>query len=290
MMKKIWKNSWVQLIVGVVIYAVATNVFITPLALYNGGIVGIAQVIRTIIVDQFGLDVSFDLAAILNFLLNIPLFVLAYKSMNPKYFYSNLIAVVTISIVMSICPIPAIPWIQEKFASAVIGGFACGIGISMILNIGGSAGGLDILGIYMALHFKNFSVGKMTLIINSVLFLICAVLFDIPTAIYSIVNTFVFTTVLDKRHVKNLESTLMIFTENEAVKQMIMSRFVRGVTYWQGKGAYTESKKEILITVCAQAEINEIEEEIRKMDQQAFVIVIPDLQVTGGFEKRLIMK
>lgn len=289
-MKSLIKNRWVQVIIGSVIYSVATNIFITPLGLYNGGFVGFAQLIRTIMVDKLGMSFSFDIAAILNLFLNIPVFILAYKSMNPKFFSASLVSVAAISIAMSLCPIPEIPLIKETFASAIIGGCICGYGISLVLNVGASGGGLDVLGLYATLHFKNFSVGKLTLMVNSIIYVGCALLFDVPTAIYSVVNTFVFTTALDKLHVKNLESTLMIFTNNLEVKQMIMKRFVRGVTYWNGKGAYTESVKEILITVCAQAEINEIEQAIREMDDQAFVIVIPDLKVTGGFEKRLIMK
>ena len=41
----------VSIVAGCLIYAVGLNMLITPLALYNGGFMGIAQLIRTFLVS-----------------------------------------------------------------------------------------------------------------------------------------------------------------------------------------------------------------------------------------------
>ena len=59
---------------GSFLFCAGLNWFIVPLGLYNGGTVGIAQIIRTLL----DLDTGFDIAGIINFGLNIPLLILAY--------------------------------------------------------------------------------------------------------------------------------------------------------------------------------------------------------------------
>ena len=58
----------IKAITGAFIYALAINLFIVPNSLYNGGILGISQLIRTLITEAFSLNLSFDIAGIINFL------------------------------------------------------------------------------------------------------------------------------------------------------------------------------------------------------------------------------
>ena len=45
------------------------------MGLYNGGILGLAQLMRTLIVDNLGVSIEFDIAGLLNFMINVPLFI-----------------------------------------------------------------------------------------------------------------------------------------------------------------------------------------------------------------------
>ena len=76
MKQEIRQYFWV--ITGGILFAAAVNLFIVPLDLYSCGVVGIAQVLRTILVDYMHIPFphQIDIAGILNFLINIPLFVL----------------------------------------------------------------------------------------------------------------------------------------------------------------------------------------------------------------------
>ena len=64
-------------ILGCFIFSFAVNIFIVPNSLYNGGILGIAQLIRSLLSNY--ISFSFDIAGIISFLINIPLLILAYK-------------------------------------------------------------------------------------------------------------------------------------------------------------------------------------------------------------------
>ena len=80
-MKKIislfnWKLEDVaKVIVGSVLFAYAINVFIVPNNLYTGGVLGIAQLIRSIIIDVFKFNITYDFSGILYYIINVPLFI-----------------------------------------------------------------------------------------------------------------------------------------------------------------------------------------------------------------------
>ena len=66
-----------------------------------------------------------------------------------------------------------------------------------------------------------------------------------------------------------------------------MSRTGRGVTYWNGKGAYTEQDLYVLVTCLNKYEIRRLKKIIDEVDPNAFVILNEGSGITGGFEKRL---
>ena len=79
-------NRWLRLVacvVGELISAAALNIFIVPLNLYTGGLLGFCQVARTLM--QTHLHISFgayDVAGIFYFILNIPILLLAFLLME----------------------------------------------------------------------------------------------------------------------------------------------------------------------------------------------------------------
>lgn len=278
----------VIILVGSVLFCFGLNIFIVPLGLYNGGVVGIAQLIRTVLVNAGLVNANFDIAGIINMCLNIPLFLLAYRSLSKHFLIGSILSIAIQTIAFSIIPIPATPILSDVLAACVIGGVIAGAGAGIVLTTGCSAGGTDILGIYFSMKSKNFSVGKLALGVNVVVYGICACLFDIQTALYCIIYAAIYSTAMDKVHLQNIEVSLMIFTRNHDIKQVIMKEFVRGVTYWNGLGAYTDKETEVLVTVISKYELEGVQRRIRELDPHAFVIVNEGLKVSGGYEKRLL--
>ena len=280
--------EYLMIIFGSALFAASINLFVVPVNLYNGGIVGLAQIIRTVLTSRLNLSFNFDIAGVINFLFNIPLFILAYRSLSRKFFLGTLLSLITQTICFSLIPIPVVPILDDVLASLIIGAIVGALGIGMTLVHGASGGGTDILGVYAALHWKSFSVGKLQLAFNALIYCLCAFLFDLPIAIYSIIYAAVYSFVLDKVHLQNIEMSLMIFTKNPEIKTKILKDFVRGVTYWKGLGAYTQTETEVLVTIVSKDEVNELRRMITQMDPKAFIIVNEGLQITGNFIKRLV--
>lgn len=270
---------------GAFLFSFGLNMFIVPLGMFSGGVVGVAQIIRTIIGDYITLD--FDVSGILNFALNLPLFFLAYRSISRKFFWRTAFCVVLEMIFMTVIPIPVKPIIEDILAACLIGGICCGAGIGIVLRSQGSGGGIDILGFYYSLKKPGFSVGKLSIFINGIIFAVCAYLFDVPTAIYSILYTVCMSMVMDRIHYQNINMTVMIFTKTTNVQQHIIKHMRRGVTFWKGAGAYTNEDTFILVTAISKYEVPQIKKLIKEADPNAFMIFNEGMSISGNFEKRL---
>ncbi len=287
--KKFWQHISVA-VLGMLLFAMGINLFIVPADLYNGGLLGISQIFRTILVRYLHwFSGATDIAGIINLLLNIPLFVLAYVSISRSFFARTLICVISQTIFLSFIPIPETPIVADSLTASMIGGIMAGSGIGIALRSGGSSGGMDIVGMYFTKKYKNFSVGKVSLIVNCMVYGICGILFGLPTAIYSIIYSAVSTLMTDKAHVQNINVEVMIFTKEapEEIVKCIVQEFHRDATWWEAKGGYTEEKTYMVMTILSKYECEHLRPKLKRIDEHAFVVVKEGMHIAGRYEKHL---
>lgn len=235
---------------GGVLFAAGVNLFITPLDLYNGGFMGIAQLIRTFLTSA--LHLSFgqtDIAGIIYFIVNLPLLYLAWSKMGRGFFFRTVVTVIVETAALTFIPVPERSLIDDRLTSCVIGGLVAGFGTGLVLRGGSSGGGQDILGLYFTKKFRNFSVGKMATIINVFVYGICLLMFNLETVIYSLIYGVISSVACDRIHIQNINMSVMIFTKKLGISKAIMEETGRGVTNWEGAGAYTNETSYILFVM-----------------------------------------
>lgn len=137
-------------LLGSLLLAAAINVFIVPQGLYGGGAYGLCQVIRTLVLRALDLELPFDLAGVLYFCVNIPLFMLAFRALGREFFLKAAICTAANSLFLAIIPSPAVPVIPDMLTSCMVGGILVGFSGGLVLSCGCSTGGLDILGLYLS--------------------------------------------------------------------------------------------------------------------------------------------
>lgn len=284
--QKIFKD-YMYILLGSFLFCAGLNWFIVPIGLYNGGTVGISQIIRTLIQSSVELPKSFDIAGIINFIINLPLLYLAYRHFGKSLFLKTVFSVVTQTILFSFIPIPQNPIINEYIAACLIGGIMAGVGVGITLRFGGTGGGADILGLYFTQKYKNFSVGKLVLIINAFIYGTCAILFELPVAIYSIIYSAVYSMVVDRIHLQNINTSVMIFTKKKDIHKKIINDLQRGTTYWKGVGGYTESDTYVVMSVLSKYEIQYLIQFLEEEDPYAFVVITEGTQIVGNYEVRV---
>lgn len=130
---ELWR--FLMVAAGTVLFSAAINLFLTPLKLYNGGALGISQLIRTVLVDRLQIinAPNIDISGIIYFLLNIPLFLLAYKGVSHLFFLKTAMSVALTTFIVTVIPIPNPLIVEEPLTSCVIGGLMYGVGVGLCL-------------------------------------------------------------------------------------------------------------------------------------------------------------
>lgn len=279
-------KKYLVILWGSLLSCIGINCFIVPMNLYNGGTIGIAQIIRTLLSTYGNVAFSFDIAGIINFGLNIPLFFLAYSQISKRFFLRTVFSVATQTIFFTLITLSE-PIITDRLTSCIIGGIFAAYGVGITLRAGGSGGGFDILGVYYAKKSKGGSVGQLSGVLNACIYAVCAILFELPTAIYSVIYSFISSLVVDKVHTQNISISAIIITKVPNLQAQIVSELNRGVTCWKGIGGYTDQDVFVLMTVLSKFETDLLRRKIQEVDPNAFIIIHDKLDIFGNYEKRL---
>ena len=286
-------NRWLRLVAAVageLICAVGVRLVIVPLNLYSGGLMGVCQLFRTLMQTYLDLDFGTgDIAGILYFALNIPILLFAYKTLGKHLVFKTLVCTLSYSLFYSVVPTPAVPIVDDYLTACLLGGILNGIGCGIALTCGGSGGGLDIVGLCLSKRGSRFTVGKFSLTFNVFLYAACLFLFRPEIAIYSVIYNYFSAMVLDRMHQQNVSVEALIFTRDDQDKlaRFIIEKLGRGVTYWNGVGAYTGTDLHVLCVCLSKYEIEELLHTVHTIDPHAFVTVQEGVRVHGNFQRKL---
>lgn len=276
-----------NLVLGSVLLTVGIWLFVTPNHINFGGMIGLSQLIEYAIKHLLPVPSGINLLGIINFTLNIPLFIMAYTIMNRDFCIKTLVSLAIQTVLLSVLPAVNAPVVEDMILNVVFGAMICGIGVGLALSGSGCCGGMDIATVCLVKKKPDFKTGQVSIYFNIVLFGICLFVYDVKTIMYSAVFVGILYTVADHFHYQNINVTALIFTKEPMVKQRILKEMGRGVTCWKGEGAYTSTDCEVLFVALNAYEESQIEQIIHETDPHAFVTYQSGAKVHGGFEKRL---
>ena len=291
-MKKIislfnWKlEDVVKVLIGSLLFCYSVNVFIVPNNLYTGGVLGIAQLIRSIIIDVLKFNITYDFSGILYYLINVPLFFIAFKYISKQFFIRTVFAVTLQSFLLSV--IPTEPLLNDMIVNIMVGGILGGAGIGIVLSSGASTGGSDIIGLAIAKIHNNFSVGKLGMILNGIIYVIAGIMYGVEIMIYSIIYSVCESLMIDKMHEQNICSTAFIFCKKnpKKINNFIKEDLGRDFTYWDAKGGYDDSRTYIIYTALTKYELLRLERYMKTYDDHAFMVKSEGVGIKGEFEKK----
>ena len=277
-------------ILGELIAAFSLNYFIVPLGLYSGGSMGVCQLIRTPLQIWGGLSFGdYDIAGILYFLSNIPILLYARGILGRKFVLKTVVCTMAFSLFYSVIPAPSTMVVNDTLTACLLGGILTGVGSGLVLTCGGSGGGLDVIGLCLSKKGSRFTVGRFSMTFNAFLYALCLILFTPETAIYSVIYNFASAMVVDKAHQQNISVQALIFTRagERELGRVIMDELGRGVTWWEGVGAYTGENVHVLCVCLSKYEIEELFHTVHEMDPHAFITLQEGVRIYGNFQKKL---
>ena len=273
---------------GNLLFALGINYIITPMNLYSSGFTGVSMLLRMLLVNVLHVPEPSGISylGIIYWIVNMPLFVLAYKALGKEFCITTAASIGIASLCMMLVPIPSKPVFDDYLTACLVGGLVSGTGAGLVLKGGTSGGGQDIIGVALSKTHPNFSVGKISIAINTVIYGVCFFLFDIQIVVYSMIFAVVNGLALDYQHTQNQNVQVMIFTKKEGITNKVLNELRRGLTYWQGKGGFTEEDTYVLTTMVTKYELPHLIRIIKSIDPDAFVMVNEGTKIYGRFEKR----
>jgi uncharacterized membrane-anchored protein YitT (DUF2179 family) len=278
-----------KIFLGCLLFSLSVNWLVIPTGMYNGGIYGFAQIIRTVLIrySDFPVPTDFDISGVINFILNLPLFYIAYRYISKQFFVRTLFCLAVQTVMLSVIPIPSQPILEEMLPNCLIGGLMAGYGLGLMLRSQGCSGGVDILGIYFLHNNSRLTVGRISILVNAVIYIICAWLFDINVACYSVIYAAIISFTIDKTHYQNINMLCFIVSKNRELPYAITKALGRGVSYWEGKGAFLDEDRIIQAIVISKYEVKALKRVVNSLDEEAFVFMSEGITVDGYYLKKL---
>ena len=228
--------SWNLLLitVGSLIYAIGVKAIVVPQNFITGGITGVSLL-------------CYYLTGILSpgiwyFVINTPLFIIGWKLVSRRFFLYSLFGMVISSIWFDLITF-TIP-LHDPFLVMLAGGTVVGAGAGIVFHSLGSLGGNDIIAIVLHQKF-NVRMGTFFFCFNLVLFAFSFGALSIEMVLYSLAMSFLTSFVLE--HVLTMfnqrKMVLIISGNHEVIARDINNKLNKGVTYLDGRGAYSGKEK-----------------------------------------------
>lgn len=274
--------DYIMVIIGTGLLATSIKCLYDPMGLVTGGFTGLCIVIKEVtegIVDG-GIPLWLS-----NLILNIPLFLIAWKVKGKRFIWRTIIGTFLLSAWIYV--IPAVDLTQQDyFLVAVFGGCIGGAGMGLILLGRATTGGTEMVAVLLQHFLRHYSVVQIMQVLDAMIVLFGLYMFGLKAGMYAIVAIFVTTKVSDglMEGFKYSKSAFIITDHYEAVADRILQELDRGLTGLYAKGMYSGTDKCMLYCVVSKKQIVELKDIVSEIDPDAFVIVSDVREVLGeGF-------
>lgn len=178
------------IVIGSILYAFSTVVFIFPCGLLLGGTSGISVILTAILPFSPGI-----ILVMINFALIFLAFAVLGKGMAIKTLVGSVLTTAFIGLFEQLLSVGH-AWIENQYISALAGAAIIAIASGIMFFVDSSSGGTDILALIVK-KFSGIAVGKALLITDILIVLVGGILSDIPLLIASFLGFLVKTLGID---------------------------------------------------------------------------------------------
>lgn len=270
------------MILGVVIAGFALKGFLVPNKFLDGGVTGLSLLIHELY--------HYNLAYLV-LMLNLPLIILAYFSINKQFAFKTFVCVILLGLCLLVIPYPVIT--SDKLLISIFGGMFLGLGIGLTMRAGCALDGIEILALY-TLKRTSFTITEIILGFNIVIFSIAAFKFGLETALYSVLTFLAASKMIDYvvEGIQAYTGVTIISGESELIKYKLVNELGRGITIYKGERGFLPGKFEvsadcdIIFTVVTRLELRKLKNLVYEADPKAFVFVSIIREASGGIIKR----
>ena len=269
------------IVIGCIIMALGTSLFLLPNQLSTGGFSGIGTIGYYLLKIPMGTTI---------FILNIPLFIWGYIRLGKYFLAKSIFGTAMLAIFIDIFEqIP--PLTLDKFLASIYGGIVVGIGSSLNLKAIASTGGTDLM-VYIIRSYKPHFQTSTTVILIDTLIVGLNILFlqNIEIGLYSTIAIYLMGKMIDIVF-EGINFTKMILIVSDKyieIAKEIEEKIKRGSTAIYAKGMHTNEEKKMILCVASRNEVIKIRQIAIKIDENAFMIISNAREAWGeGFKKEI---
>ena len=276
-----WKN------VAMYVACETAGSFLVAVALYNfalyagfplSGFSGIAMILYRL----FDLPIGLTTIA-----LNIPVAIVCYRLIGREFMLKSLRCMIISSLMIDYVA-PLLPVYQgQQMLIAIVTGVLSGIGYALIYMRKSSTGGSDFVIMAIKAVKPHMKLGTITFFADAATILVGgAMLRSVDGIIYGLLINFLIATAVDKvmGGLNSGKVGLVVTEQGEEVCDLIDQCTGRGSTILEGRGGYRRGKKQEVMVACNSKEMYQIQQEVKHLDEDAFMIVMNSTEVHGeGF-------
>lgn len=209
-------------------------------------------------------------AGIVSLMINIPLLLVAWKHLSKKYVAYTLLFTALSSgfiLLLDYVDFPQYEAMYEKVVAAVFSGLLLGIRTGIMMRLGASSGGVDIVA---AIFQKKNSHIKIEQIVSAICYVIIGlsyfVYWDLGSVLLSVIQMFALEKgigLLLSDH-RDAVAFHIITKEPDKIKEDIIYNLKHGATVMESKGLFTDTQSYLIISIVNKRQIPEFLSIVKK--------------------------
>ncbi len=266
-------------LIAAIISSLALHVFVYPSNFVPLGLEAIVTMLQKIT----GINAGW-----FNIILNAPLIIYAFIRLNKNYIiYSMIFTVISSALIIFWAAIgfPQYVNANERLLAAIFAGIMLGVRTALMLKIGSSSGGADIIAAMIQKKFQYVNVERIISIICLVIIALSYFVYlDFNSILLAVVQMFISERAItmlmrDTRHAIEVK---IITKTPEALRDDIIKNLRHGATIIESKGMFTGENNSLIISVVNVGQMSELFNLIKKYPD-TFVYYTEVHGVRGNF-------
>ncbi|MBQ7785963.1 MAG: YitT family protein [Clostridia bacterium] len=267
--------DYLMIVLGTLLSGYAFNAFFLPHDIAPGGVTGISTVLAKFVPFSVGL---------LSFVINVPLFLLGWRTVGWRFAFRSFIAMVLMSVFIDI--LPSYDLTEDIMLASIFGGVLLGAGLGLVVRAGATTGGTDMAAKMIHKVMSFVSIAAILFAIDGLVVVIAGVVFGVEAALWALV-TLVVTSKLMDMMIKGFNTALqfvIISNQSEEIVKRIHKDIDRGCTRLMAEGTYSGKPVGTLLCVLSRTEAPRLKKIVAEIDPCAFVTVCDVHEALGeGF-------
>lgn len=270
-------KRYFELIIGILLIAIAFNLFLLPNELVFGGVSGLS-----IIVSKFITIDASTFIMLSSLLLLVVSFLILGKNDTKASIVGSILFPIFANITANIGEYIKLDT-GNVLLSAIFGGIIYGFGAGLVFKAGFTTGGTDIINQILS-KYLHMSMGNAMLISDGLIVVLGGFFFGATKLMYALIVIYIIGLMTDKvlLGISNSKAFYIITNEDEKIRDYLLNELHHGVTIFSVKGGYTHKKDEVILCVVPTREYYRVKEGIHEIDSEAFFVVCDAYEVSGG--------